>query len=42
MREIFLGFIGTYTKKDSKGLYKFLFDSKIGKFLETNLAFNIL
>ncbi|AIY82356.1 lactonase, 7-bladed beta-propeller family protein [Clostridium baratii str. Sullivan] len=41
MREIFLGFIGTYTKKDSNGLYKFLFDSKIGKFLETNLAFNI-
>ena len=41
MRERFLGFIGTYTKKASNGLYRFLFDSNIGKFSEVNLAFSI-
>ncbi|MGL4571114.1 MAG: beta-propeller fold lactonase family protein [Clostridium sp.] len=41
MGNIYLGFIGTYTKKKSDGIYRILFDSEYGKFLEVSLAYNI-
>ena len=34
----FHGYIGTYTKADSKGIYKFILDTRIGEIKEIKLA----
>lgn len=39
--ELILGFIGTYTKKNSRGIYKFLLDLSSGKIRKLNLAYAI-
>src|SRR3954451_7744260 len=34
----FLGFIGTYTKGDSEGIYSFIFDTETGKIEKVKVA----
>lgn len=38
---VFIGFVGTYTKNKSKGIYKIYFDSSSGKIIKSNLAYEI-
>lgn len=40
-RNFFKGFIGTYTDKESKGIYNFVFDCQEKKFTSTSLAYEI-
>ena len=37
----FLGFIGTYTKGDSEGIYSFILDTAVGKIEDIKLAAKI-
>lgn len=40
-KDIIIGFIGTHTNNDSKGIYKFNFNSSSGKIDRINLAYEI-
>ncbi|MGN2336637.1 lactonase family protein [Clostridium cagae] len=40
-KDIIIGFIGTHTNNDSKGIYKFSFNSSSGKIDRINLAYEI-
>ncbi|GAA0078379.1 lactonase family protein [Clostridium sp. CTA-5] len=40
-QDLIIGFIGTYTKNNTMGIYKFSFNSKIGKIEKINLAYEI-
>jgi len=40
-QNVIVGFIGTYTKNNSKGIYRINFDMNSGKILKSNIAYEI-